>query len=388
MNDLTGCTTFLQRLIQTPGLPGEERAVAGLVAAEMERLGYDEVGIDEAGNVIGKIAGRGAAPAMMLNTHLDHVDVGDPDRWPHPPFGGEIHDGRVWGRGAVDIKGPLAAQVYGAARLKDRGVVPPGDVYVTAVVYEEIGGLGAEYLTHTLTPPYIVIGEPSWNELRRGHRGRLELQLHVTGRSVHASIPERGVNPLEVVARFIAGLPAVERNTDPDLGQSSCAPTLFRTDQISSNVIPAEAWLTIDWRNVPGESDETVVARLQALADRCVIPGSKARIFIPSALRTSYTGYAVEQTACNGPFVTRADDPALRAAERVLGKAMGGVPTTGLWRFATDGGHFIKTGATLIGFGPGDDTLAHTVDEHLPIAQLATALDAYEALAEDWTSSL
>ncbi|MDZ4702124.1 MAG: hypothetical protein SH809_20605, partial [Rhodothermales bacterium] len=97
MNDLTGCTTFLQRLIQTPGLPGEERAVAGLVAAEMERLGYDEVGIDEAGNVIGKIAGRGAAPAMMLNTHLDHVDVGDPDRWPHPPFGGEIHDGRVWG---------------------------------------------------------------------------------------------------------------------------------------------------------------------------------------------------------------------------------------------------------------------------------------------------
>jgi succinyl-diaminopimelate desuccinylase len=71
-----------------------------------------------------------------------------------------------------------------------------------------------------------------------------------------------------------------------------------------------------------------------------------------------------------------------------LGAAMGGEPPTGLWRFATDGGHFIKTGATLIGFGPGDDTLAHTVDEHIPIDQLATALDAYEALAEHWTESL
>ncbi|MEZ4702191.1 MAG: M20/M25/M40 family metallo-hydrolase [Rhodothermales bacterium] len=388
MNDLTACVAFLQRLIQTPSLPGEEETIAGLVCAEMERLGYDDVALDKAGNAIGKLAGRGAAPAMMLNTHLDHVDVGDPARWPHPPFGGEIHDDRVWGRGAVDIKGPLATQVYGAARLKRKGIVPAGDVYVTAVVYEEIGGLGADYLTRTLTPPYIVIGEPSRNELRRGHRGRLELELHVTGKSVHASVPERGVNPLEVVAAFITGLAGVARGSDPDLGESSFAPTLIRTDQISSNVVPSEAWLTIDWRNVPGESDDAVIARLQALADRCLIPGATATVSMPSTLRTSYTGYAVDQTASNGPFITRADDPALVAAQQVLGAALGSVPATGLWRFATDGGHFIRTSATLIGFGPGDEGLAHTVDEHIPIAQLATALDAYEALAERWTASI
>ncbi|WP_152918236.1 M20/M25/M40 family metallo-hydrolase, partial [Ardenticatena maritima] len=149
MHDLAACIAFLQRLVQTPSLPGHEADLAALVKAEMERLGYDEVFVDAAGNVIGRIRGRGDAPAVMFNTHLDHVDPGDPAGWRFPPYGGEIHDEAVWGRGTVDIKGPLAAQVYGVARLKNDPTPPPGDVYVSAVVQEEIGGLGARHLlTH------------------------------------------------------------------------------------------------------------------------------------------------------------------------------------------------------------------------------------------------
>jgi acetylornithine deacetylase/succinyl-diaminopimelate desuccinylase-like protein len=135
--DLQRCVDFLQQMIRTLSLPGHEGELASLVANEMRDLDYDEVRIDEVGNVLGRIEGRGQAPDLMFNTHLDHVDVGDPAAWPHPPFGGEIHDDKVWGRGAVDIKGPMAAQVVGVARLL-RGERPPGDVWVTAVVQEEV----------------------------------------------------------------------------------------------------------------------------------------------------------------------------------------------------------------------------------------------------------
>ena len=170
MRQPSDCVEFLQRLIQTESMSGEEGAIATLVAEEMTRLGYEEVRIDEAGNVIGVIRGRGEAPSVMFNTHLDHVDVGDPTAWPHPPFGGEIADGRVWGRGAVDIKGPLAAQVYGIARLKDAGP-PPGDVYVTGVVQEEVGGLGARYLAERLRTDLVLIGEPQQQPASAGTPG-------------------------------------------------------------------------------------------------------------------------------------------------------------------------------------------------------------------------
>lgn len=384
MNDLSACVQFLQRLIKTPSLPGEEAAIAQLVMAEMEQLGYDEVYTDQAGNVIGLIKGHGDAPAVMFNTHLDHVDVGEHSAWPYPPFGGEIHDDKVWGRGAVDIKGPLAAQVYGVGRLCTKGIKPPGDVYVSGVVFEEIGGVGARHLADNLRVPYVIIGEPSNNELRRGHRGRIELELHVKGKSVHASVPQNGVNPLEVAARFIQEMQTLEMPTDPDLGTSSAVPTLIRTDQISANVVPGEVWLTIDWRNIPSEHESDVQHKLQKIANACLIEGGEATVSIPVQVRTCYTDLTMDIAACNTPFITRTSEPALIAAKQVLTTAMGTQPATGLWRFATDGGHFARKGATCIGFAPGDESLAHTVDEHIPIVQLETALNANSALALNW----
>src|SRR5687768_3294766 len=134
MTDTRAALEFLQKLIQTPSLPGQEGTVAAIVLSEMRELGYDETWIDEAGNVVGKIRGRGEAPAVMFNTHLDHVDAGDPAAWPPygQPFSGAVHDGKVWGRGSSDIKGPLVAQLYGVARVLQDAERPAGDVYVSA----------------------------------------------------------------------------------------------------------------------------------------------------------------------------------------------------------------------------------------------------------------
>ena len=386
MSRIEECVRFLQRLIQTRSMPGQEGEIAALVAAEMERLGYDEVTTDAAGNVIGLVRGRGEAPSVMFNTHLDHVDAGDPADWPHDPFGGEIHDGVVWGRGAVDIKGPLAAQVHGIAALAGETDRPAGDVYVTGVVQEEVGGLGARYMAGTLRPDLILIGEPSRNEVRRGHRGRVELVAHVRGRMAHASMTQIGRNPLTVIGRFLAALEGVEHPDDPELGTATIAPTLIRTDQTSANVIPGEVFLTLDCRTVPSQSAPTLRDQLLPLLRAAEIDGASTDILIPQHERVSYAGYEMTYPADNPAHAIASDHPALRTAVEALAPALGGTPPVGVWEFATDGGHFAEADMTVVGFGPGDDRLAHTVNEHILVEDLELGMMGNEALARNWPS--
>lgn len=388
MIQVARCIEFLQRLLRTESLPGREGKLAKMVLEEMDGLGYDETRTDEAGNVFGLVRGRGAAPAVMFNTHLDHVDVGDPSRWPYPPFKGEIHHDKVWGRGAMDIKGPLAAQVYGVGQICSEDVRPPGDVYVTCTVQEEVGGLGARHLITHFSAPLVVVGEASNNQLRRGHRGRVELVLHVVGKSVHASVPAHGVNPLDVVGKFILQLKELGMRQHPDLGTSGVAPTLIRTDQTSANVIPAEVWLTCDWRNVAGETAEEIRATLQNLAEECLIEGASVEVQIPVTSRESYTGFKAGVPADFPSFITPADHPAVTTAESVLGDAIGLKEPAGVWRFATDGGHFSQSGMTVIGYAPGEEALAHTVQEHIGISELEEAMAGNRALALDWAPAV
>ena len=387
MTDRDRCVEFLQQLIRTESPPGGEEEVAGLVRDEMEDLGYDEVRVDDAGNVLGLVAGRGEAPAVTFNTHLDHVDAGDPQAWEHPPFGGEVHDGRVWGRGAADIKGPLAAQVHGAGRLAG-GDPPAGDVWVTATVQEEVGGLGARHLADRRDLGLVVVGEPSQNELRRGHRGRVELQVRVRGRSAHASAPERGANPLRVMGRFLTDLETLDHPVSPDLGPSTLVPTRLSTDQESTNVIPGEARLTLDCRTVPGQSAESVRERLEPLLERSLVLGTEGEVAIPRFDRVSYTGMRMTMPADNPAFVLPADHPAVRSAVETLAPHFDGDVPVDLWTFATDGGHFARAGATVIGLGPGEESLAHTVEESIAVEELERALDLNEAMAREWPAAM
>jgi len=386
MSRIDGCVRFLQRLIQTRSMPGEEGDIAALVAQEMRDLGYDEVTVDEAGNVIGLVRGRGEAPSVMFNTHLDHVDAGDPADWPHDPFGGEIHDGVVWGRGAVDIKGPLAAQVHGIAGLIG-DAKPPGDVYVTGVVQEEVGGLGARYMAETLRPDLTLVGEPSRNEVRRGHRGRVELVAHVRGRMAHASMTQIGRNPLAVIGTFLSRLDEVARPSHPELGRATISPTLIRTDQTSANVIPGEVFLTLDCRTVPSQSAESLRSDLLPLLRSAEIEGSATDILIPQNDRVSYAGYAMTYPADNPAHAIEADHPALTSAVETLASALGEAPPVDVWDFATDGGHFAEAGMVVVGFGPGDDRLAHTVNEHIFVADLEVGMLGNETLAREWPAS-
>ncbi len=377
---------FLRELLRIPSLPGEEGEVAARVRREMDAAGFDEVATDAAGNVTGLVRGRGEAPGVLFLTHLDHVDAGDPADWPHPPFGGEVHGGHVWGRGAVDIKGPLAAQVRGIGALAG-GPPPPGDVRVMATVQEEVGGLGARHACRGDLPELAVVGEPSSNRLRRGHRGRGELTVRVRGRSAHASAPERGANPHYVAADFLGRLGSVDLPEDPELGAASVAPTLIATDQASSNVIPGEVRLTLDCRLVPGHGAADVRDLLEPHLAAAGRPGTEAVAEVPVFARETYTGLRTEMPAEIPAYLLSEDDPAVSTAADVLEAALGERPGVGVWGFATDGGHLAAAGVDVVGFGPGEEELAHTVEERVAVEELAAAARGYEALARSWPSA-
>ncbi len=371
---------FTRRLIQTPSLPGMEDRVAALVRQEMESLHYDDVTVDAAGNVIGKVRG-GEGPTLMLNAHMDHVDPGDPARWPVEPYAGEVRDGAIWGRGAVDVKGPLAAQVYGVALLRKAELIPPGDVYVTAVVMEEVGGIGTQALLQHLRTDFAVVGEPSGLQVARGHRGRIELVARVQGRAAHASQPALGINPHYDLARFLLALETLDLPTDPDFGTSSVAPTLYFTDQVSSNVIPGEAWVHLDWRNIPGEAPAAVRDRLQALLSANLQPGSQGFVVIPDQTFETYTGYTLTAPAVFPSFALPPDHPFITQACQILSQGLQREIAVTIWQFATDGGHLMEAGIPTIGFAPGDENLAHTAYEHVVIDELLAACLGYAELA-------
>ena len=342
---------------------------------------------DQTGNVIGLI--RATAPSetmrsIMFNTHMDQVDVGDLSRWPHPPFAAEIVDDEIWGRGTSDLKGSLACQVYSGALLKAAGVPRPNDVYVTGVVQEEIGGHGAAMLASELHADVVVVGEPSRNRLALGHRGRFEIHVTITGKSVHASVPSTGINPLYSMARFLLALENVSFQPDPQhpaLGPTSIAPTLISTDQSSANVVPGECKLVLDIRNTPADTPRAVLARIQGALESTLTGGATGTAEIPPMPMTSYTGLTRIYDIPSVPFGISEDSPLVTRASTILEQALKRKAETQLWRFATDAGHFAAHGMQVIGFGPGYEEVIHTVNERISIPLMTEALVANAALA-------
>jgi succinyl-diaminopimelate desuccinylase len=373
---LDATVDFAARLVRTPSMPGQEGDVAALVKQEMQHLGYDDVQVDAAGNVIGLLRGSGSGRSLIFNAHMDHVSPGDRAHWQADPFSGHVADGRLWGRATTDIKGSLACQVYTMPLLRAAGLRPAGDVYSTAVVMEEIGGLGMQHLATHLRADSAVIGEPSNLKVKRGHRGRTGLQVTITGKAGHASAPDRAVNPHTVAAAFLLALPDLKMASHPDFGPATLVPTIYRSDNESINVIPESVGIHLDWRTVPGEDAEIMVKALQARLDAALIPGSRGTVAVVQDDLVSYSGMGMSLPSIFRPYALPTDHWAVRAAEQVLSG-----DAAGLWAFATDGGHLHDAGVPPIGFGPGLEEHCHIANEYISIAQMEQALAGNAMLA-------
>jgi acetylornithine deacetylase/succinyl-diaminopimelate desuccinylase-like protein len=194
-----------------------------------------------------------------------------------------------------------------------------------------------------------------------------------------------GINPHFNAALFLQSLHTLALGQDNALGPATVAPTLYRTDQVSPNVIPGQVNLTLDWRNVPHESPEEIVNKTQALLDACtadetVDPNTRAVAMVSRKEYTTYTGMVEMFPSIFPSYLLPENDRFVQAAHGALVEALGRDDGVQIWHFATDGGHLMQAGIPTVGFGPGNEKLAHTNQERISLAQMQEALVGYVAL--------
>jgi len=378
---------FAADLIRIPGLSGHEGDVARRVREEMEALGLDDVRVDDAGNVLGVARGQGNAPPALLNCHLDVVAEGDPTEWEVPPFSGEVRDGVLHGRGAMDMKGPLALQTYVAAALMGRA---PGDVVVAHTVMEERGGLGMKHLLRSgvVKPGVVIIGESTHGDVCIGHRGRAELEVVITGTAGHASAPDRAHNALDALGSVLAavGVLAERQPTDPVLGKASVTATMVDVLPQSRNVIPDKVVVTLDWRILPGSTEEALAAAVrEVLAEQMPSPPRGLSVSVRTATehQRTYTGLEEDKNLMTPGFLMDPDHPVVvAAATAVGGRDDPSIPAAVRpWAFATDGGWSCGVhGIPTVGFAPGEERFAHTNRERLDVEEARWAFARHTGL--------
>lgn len=377
---------FARDLIRIPSPSGAEGDVARRVMDEMTALGIEDVRRDEVGNVIGKVAGTAGAPPVLLCSHLDVVGVGELSGWEHPPFSAEVTDGFLHGRGAMDIKGPLALQTHAAAALRGRA---PGDVLVAHTVYEERGGWGMHHLMESgeIRPSAVVLGESTGGDIALGHRGRTEIEVILHGRAGHASAPREARNALGLLPEAIRAVEelAGAQEADEILGPSTLVPTEVTTLPQSRNVIPDRVVLALDCRLVPGVEPEGLIAELQERIDRRRRPNDqelRVEVRLSETELASYTGKVARWRFHTPGFLLSPDDPLIRAAASAVGRRDGSGPARARpWSFATDGGWSCGVhGIPSLGFAPGDEAHAHTNRERLSLDDARWCWERYPDL--------
>lgn len=370
---------FTLRLVTAQSPPGHEGEVARLVAQEMNRLGY-EVEVDALGNVVGSVGSGG--PCVLIDSHMDTVGVTDESAWEHNPWGERVGN-RLYGRGTMDMKGALAASIYGIGALRDR--LTSGRVVVSATVAEEmIEGPATVEVARRVGADYAVIGEASSLNLVRGQRGRVELRIETHGRPTHSSRPELGVNAAEAMVDVVEALRALEPPSHPVLGKG----ILVLTDIMSSpypanSVVPDFCVATYDRRMLPGETAESVLAPIREVIDRALGSGGAAgKVTIAEDDLETYTGARIRAPNIAPAWFYGADAPIVATSLAALRQARINAQLSH-YAFCTNGsGTAGELGIPTIGFGPGDETLAHQHNEFVELDELVEAARGYAAIAE------
>ncbi|MGI8484970.1 MAG: M20 family metallopeptidase, partial [Thermomicrobiales bacterium] len=270
--------SFLQALVRVPSVnpPGDVRQAIRLCDEKLTAAGLETKTVGstpEKINIIGTLRGRGTGPRLALNAHVDVVPIGEEAAWTYPPFGGQIIEGRVYGRGAGDDKASVTAQVMAAVALARSQVPLEGSLLVTTVADEETTGeLGSGYIVRGgyVDADFVIVGEQTMNQICIAERGAVGVQVIVYGIAGHAAAPWDGINAIEGMSRVITALredlwPVVEQRTHRHLPCSTATISIIGGG-VKTNVIPDRCEIYIDRRILPDETPESVATEIQAVA--------------------------------------------------------------------------------------------------------------------------
>ncbi|WP_422768865.1 M20 family metallopeptidase [Plantactinospora sp. WMMC1484] len=353
--------------------PGQEREVAEYVADRLRGSGADvelQPVPDDRLNVVARVRGGRPGPTLMLNAHLDTV----------PPYGmpaalrPRVADGRLWGRGAVDMKGALAAMIAVVDLLAAPDVTFDGELLLTAVAGEENGSPGMRALVEAgVRADFAIVGEPTMLRVGRAHKGAMWAEATFHGVATHGSVPQDGVNAVYHAARFVTAIerelvPALDRRRHPLLG-----PATVNVGVVAGGdrppMVPASCVVQLDRRWLPSERHDEVLAELRAVVAELRRADPRLDATVEEMPGTA--------TFVHAPLDCPPDDPYLR----MLCAVAADPEPVGL-QFWTDGALLAAAGTPAAVCGPGDIAQAHSLREWVLVDQLGRAADVYRAMAE------
>jgi acetylornithine deacetylase ArgE len=351
--------------------PGNEEACARFIADCLKDMHIEGASVElhrfapGRANLIATL--RGESPGLLLAGHIDVVPPGEGSGWSSPPFEGRVRDGRVYGRGAADMKGGIAAMLVAIESAKRKRL--KRSLSLVATAGEEVGFDGLRALLagkrlEGVAARCGVVGEPTEMKVVRGHRGTVTCKVTVHGRSAHASDPSLGVNAIEKTVAFVAKLGPLRRElskaVDADLGRTIVTPTVI-AGGTKGNVIPDSCELTIDARTIPGHDGRTILNGLGAAAESL----HKRDKDFTADIEVLYETLALS--------VARSEEVVK------LGEALTGSDSV-IAPFGTEAPDYCRLGIPTVVLGPGSIRQAHIHDEFVTLEQLKLAETVYREL--------
>jgi succinyl-diaminopimelate desuccinylase len=362
-------TKFCQELVRIKSVnpPGDELPIADYIASTLKKFGLETELVRHSptrASVLARLKSPGEKPGLFYNGHLDTVPIGT-EKWVHDPFAAEVSEGKIWGRGTVDMKGGLAALMVTAKTLAEARMPLRGDFILAATAGEETDSQGAMAIATRSDLKFlqaVIIAEPSNNGLYIAEKGALWLELSTHGKTAHGATPELGQNAVMMMLKLVDELEKLEipYEEHPLLGRSTRSVNTI-AGGMKTNVVPDNCLVTVDMRTVPGQDHLAILRRVENLitdlSDR--IPNFKA---------------TVKVTNDRAPVETSPEEPVVQNIAQVVAEVTGERPIPRGASYYTDGAALVPVLKTpMIICGPGDPRLAHQPNEHVEVSNLVQA---------------
>ena len=369
--------SFLTDIVAIPSYDSNIRDVAKRVEQELRKLGFQEIHYAPYGDLVAKI-GNGERK-LLYDSHLDTVGVGDKKEWRFDPFSAKIQDGLMYGRGVVDEKGSTPPMIYGIKAAHDFGLLDGFTAYYFGSIEEWCEGLSAQVFVETenVQLDYVVIGEPTDLRVVRGHKGRVELRVTAHGRSAHGASHWLGDNALYKMAPVLEAVRDLDQRLPDDLfmGRGSIVATSIDVQAGSYNVVPDRCSIVLDRRLTTGETAEAALTQVRDL-----LPNEDFDIQVINYDRPSYNGCVRDHPQVFPVWSLDESHPLIRSAVE-NSRRLDLDTNTGKWNFSTNGAYWAGVaGIPSVGFGPGEEEVVHTVDEHIRVEDVLLAAQWYAQL--------
>lgn len=382
-------TKFLRDMIAIPSESCQEKEVVLRIKQEMEKVGFDKVEIDPQGNVLGWI---GHGPHLIgMDAHIDTVGVGNINNWKFDPYKGFEDNEVIVGRGSSDQEGGMASMVYAGKIIKDLGLEGEYTLLVTGTVQEEdCDGLCWQYIIQEdkIKPEFVVSTEPTDLQIYRGHRGRMEIRIDVSGISCHGSAPERGDNAIFKMGPILVELQELAKNLGDDafLGKGTLTVSEIFYTSPSRCAVADSCAVSIDRRLTWGETWEGALDEIRALPS---VKAAKAEVSMYNYDRPAYTGL-VYPTECYFPaWKTEEDHVSVKTLVSAYEGLFKKAPVVDKWTFSTNGVAIMgRHGIPVVGFGPGKEPEAHAPNEKTWKEHLVVCAAMYAAIPLQYLEQL